>query len=158
MAFSNHRYDTADYKRIDPLLGSEDDFKKLCTDAHKLGMKIILDGVFSHTGSNSVYFDKEFVFGNGAVSNENSPYREWFMFQQYPHKYTSWWGIDTLPCVDEMNPSYMDYIIFSKDSVIEHWLNLGTGCATCLLIVSVGIYMIRRGNREIRTLQENGHG
>ncbi len=125
MAFSNHRYDTADYKRIDPLLGGEDDFKKLCTDAHKLGMKIILDGVFSHTGSNSVYFDKEFVFGNGAVSNENSPYREWFMFQQYPHKYTSWWGIDTLPCVDEMNPSYMDYIIFSKDSVIEHWLNLG---------------------------------
>lgn len=125
MAYSNHRYDTADYKRIDPLLGTEEDFVNLCENAHKLGMKIILDGVFSHTGSNSVYFDSEHIFGNGAVSNENSPYREWFSFQEYPHKYTTWWGIDTLPCVDEMNKSYMDYIINDEDSVIAHWLGCG---------------------------------
>lgn len=124
-AYSNHRYDTADYKRIDPLLGTEDDFERLCREAHKRDMKIILDGVFSHTGSNSVYFDRNHIFGNGACSNENSPYKDWFMFQQYPDKYTSWWGIDTLPCVDEMNKSYMDYIIFSDDSVIEYWLKLG---------------------------------
>ena len=125
MAYSNHRYDTADYKRIDPLLGDEKDFAKLCKDAHKLGIKVILDGVFSHTGSNSVYFDSEHIFGNGACSNEKSPYKNWFMFEEYPHKYTSWWGIDTLPCVDEMNKDYMDYIIFNDDSVIEHWLKLG---------------------------------
>lgn len=125
MAYSNHRYDTADYKRIDPLLGTEADFADLCKEAHKSGIKIILDGVFSHTGSNSVYFDSNHIFGNGAVSNEKSPYREWYMFEQYPHKYTSWWGIDTLPCVDEMNESYMDYIIFGSDSVIEHWMKLG---------------------------------
>ncbi len=124
-AYSNHRYDTSDYKRIDPLLGTEADFERLCREAHGLGMKVILDGVFSHTGSNSVYFDQNRIFGNGAVSNENSPYRAWYMFQEYPHKYTSWWGIDTLPCVDEMNESYMDYIIFSSDSVIEHWLKAG---------------------------------
>lgn len=88
-------------------------------------MKVILDGVFSHTGSNSIYFDREFIFGNGAYSNENSPYKDWYIFQEYPEKYTSWWGINTLPCVDEMNKSYMDYIIFSDDSVIEHWLKLG---------------------------------
>lgn len=124
-AFSNHRYDTADYKRIDPLLGTEDDFADLCKKAHKLGIKVILDGVFSHTGSNSVYFDEKHIFGNGACSNPASPYKDWFMFENYPDRYTSWWGIKTLPCVDEMNPSYMDYIIYSEDSVIKHWLSLG---------------------------------
>lgn len=124
-AFSNHRYDTADYKKIDPLLGTENDFKILCEKAHKMDIKIILDGVFSHTGSNSIYFDKEHIFGNGAISCESSPYRNWFTFQDFPDKYTSWWGIDTLPCVNEMNESYLDYIIKSDDSVINHWINLG---------------------------------
>ena len=76
MAYSNHRYDTADYKRIDPMLGTEADFKALCDEAHSMGIRIVLDGVFSHTGSNSVYFDAKHVFGNGAVSNPESPYRE----------------------------------------------------------------------------------
>lgn len=125
MAYSNHRYDTADYKKIDPMLGTEEDFKLLCTKAHQLDIKIILDGVFSHTGSNSIYFDKEGIFGNGAVSNENSPYKEWYQFEEYPHKYISWWGIDTLPCVNELSESYMDYIIYSDDSVLAHWLKLG---------------------------------
>ena len=97
----------------------------MCREAHKLDIKIILDGVFSHTGSNSVYFDAKGVFGNGAVSNENSPYKEWYQFENYPTKYTAWWGIDTLPCVNELNESYMDYIINSPDSVLEHWIRLG---------------------------------
>ncbi|MBE6885663.1 MAG: glycoside hydrolase family 13 protein [Ruminococcaceae bacterium] len=125
MAYSNHRYDTADYKKIDPLLGTEEDFEILCREAHKLDIKIILDGVFSHTGSNSIYFDAEGIFGNGAVSNPDSPYREWFQFDEYPHSYTSWWGIDTLPCVNELNQSYMNYIIHAEDSVICHWMKLG---------------------------------
>ncbi len=125
MAYSNHRYDTADYKKIDPLLGTAEDFKVLCEKAHKLDIKIILDGVFSHTGSNSIYFDAEGIFGDGAVSNPDSPYREWFQFDKYPHSYTSWWGIDTLPCVNELNQSYMNYIIHAEDSVICHWLKLG---------------------------------
>lgn len=124
-AYSNHRYDTADYKKIDELLGNEKDFENLCKTAHRHNVKIILDGVFSHTGSNSVYFDSEGVFGSGAVSCENSPYREWFDFKQYPHDYTSWWGIKTLPCVNEMSESFKKFIIDDKDSVIAHWLKLG---------------------------------
>ncbi|MBE6717965.1 MAG: glycoside hydrolase family 13 protein [Ruminococcaceae bacterium] len=124
-AFSNHRYDTADYMKIDEMLGDEKDFSNLCKQAHKRGIKIILDGVFSHVGSNSKYFDCENVFGNGAVSNEKSPYRCWFDFKNYPNDYTSWWGIKTLPCVDENNKEYRDYIINDDDSVIAHWLNLG---------------------------------
>lgn len=124
-AYSNHRYDTADYKTVDELLGNEEDFALLCREAHTRGMKIILDGVFSHTGSNSIYFDSEKIFGNGALSNENSPYREWYDFKNYPYEYSSWWGIKTLPCVDENNDSYRDYIIRDEDSVIEKWLRLG---------------------------------
>ncbi len=125
MAHSNHRYDTADYKRIDPMLGKEEDFVLLCNEAHKKNIKIILDGVFSHTGDNSVYFDKYNHFGNGAVSNFNSPYRDWYKFSRYPDEYESWWGISTLPCVDEMNQSYLDFIVTGSDSVIRHWLRAG---------------------------------
>ena len=125
MAFSNHRYDTADYMRPDPMLGTEEDFSALCADAHKLGMKVILDGVFSHTGSNSVYFDRNHIFGHGAVSDPNSPYRSWFDFQEYPNRYTSWWGIDTLPCVNEMDPAFLEHIITGENSVIAHWMSLG---------------------------------
>jgi len=125
MAFSSHRYDTADYKRIDPMLGTDADFKALCDEAHRLGMKIILDGVFSHTGSNSIYFDEKNVFGNGAVSNPNSPYRKWYLFHDYPTEYTSWWNFKTLPCINKLEPTFMDYIFGDDDSVIAKWLRLG---------------------------------
>ena len=125
MAFSNHRYDTADYKRVDPMLGTNEDFALLCREAHKLGMKIILDGVYSHTGSNSVYFDRKGVFGGGAYSDPKSPYLSWYEFQEYPDRYTSWWNFPTLPCVNEMDEAYLDFIIRSSDSVIAHWLALG---------------------------------
>ena len=118
MAFSTHRYDTYDYKRIDPMLGTEEDFSALCTQAHALGMKVVLDGVFSHVGSRSPYF-------RSAVSDPASPYRDWFQFKHYPDVYESWWGITTLPCVDKTNESYIRYIIEDEDSVIAHWLRLG---------------------------------
>ncbi len=124
-AYSNHRYDTADYKKIDEMLGSEKDFVRLCKTAHRHNIKIILDGVFSHTGSNSVYFDKNNVFGGGAYSSPDSPYREWFDFKKYPDDYTSWWGIDTLPCVNEMSEGFKNFVIEDEDSVVSHWLRLG---------------------------------
>ena len=123
-AFSNHRYDTCDYKKIDELLGTEEDFKQLCKKAHKLNIKIILDGVFSHTGNRSVYFDALGEFGTGACSNENSPYKNWFSLDENG-KYASWWGIKTLPCVNELSKEFLDYIVFDKDSVIAHWLKCG---------------------------------
>lgn len=125
MAFSNHRYDTADYKRIDPMLGTEEDFAELCAAAHALDMRIILDGVFSHTGSKSIYFDIDGHFGSGAVSQEGSCYREWYRFHRYPDQYDSWWGMENMPNVEEITPSYMDFIFADEDSVIEKWMKLG---------------------------------
>ena len=125
MAFSNHRYDTCDYRRVDPLLGTEEDFENLCRKAHERGIRVILDGVFSHTGSRSVYFDKENEFGGGAYSCPESPYKSWFQFKTYPEEYESWWGFQTLPNVKELDPAYLDFIIENEDSVIAHWLRLG---------------------------------
>lgn len=126
MAYSNHRYDTADYLRIDPMLGTEEEFCELCDKAHALGMKVLLDGVFSHTGCNSRYFDRYGVFGNGAYQNPDSPYRDWYQFSPHnPNEYTSWWGIETLPCVQELNDDFLDFIIRSEHSVVAHWMRLG---------------------------------
>ena len=126
MAWSNHRYDTADYHRIDPMLGTEEDFRLLCEQAHARGMRVMLDGVFSHTGSISRYFDKSGLFGGGAVSaGPASPYYEWYDFQEFPTKYSCWWGIDVLPNVFETRDSYMDFIIRDENSVLAHWMALG---------------------------------
>ncbi len=119
-AYSNHRYDTSDYMKIDPMLGDEKDFVSLCAKAKKLGIKIILDGVFSHTGADSIYFDKLGRYEGGAFNDEVSPYRDWYSFNE-DGTYSSWWGIDTLPQVNEMNPSYLAYI----KKVLSHWLILG---------------------------------
>lgn len=125
-AHSNHRYNTADYKKIDPLLGTLSDFEHLCATAHEAGMSVILDGVFSHTGSDSVYFNREGRYGEhtGAFRDPQSPYRPWYQFEQYPTQYRSWWGIDTLPNVNEEEPSYLDFIC-GDDGVLEFWLRLG---------------------------------
>ena len=118
MAFSSHRYDTYDFKRIDPMLGTEEDFRTLCDEAHAHGMKIILDGVFSHVGSRSPYFQS-------AIKDKNSPYYSWFQFEHWPDKYLCWWDFLTLPCIDKNNENYANFIIGDEDSVAARWLKLG---------------------------------
>ncbi len=125
-SFSSHRYDTGDYKTPDPMLGTVEDFKAMCKAAHDRGIRVVLDGVYSHTGSNSLYFDREKTFGgNGAYCSQQSPYYNWYTFHRYPGSYDSWWGFDTLPTVRKMEPSFMEYIITGEDSVVAHWLALG---------------------------------
>ena len=125
-SFSSHRYDTGDYKTPDPMLGTEADFVAMCEEAHKHGIKVILDGVYSHTGSNSLYFDREGTFGGkGAYCSKESPYYSWYQFYNFPNSYNSWWGFYTLPTVNKMDPAFLDYIIDAEDSVVAHWLKLG---------------------------------
>lgn len=124
-AHSNHRYDTADYMTPDVLLGTEEDFTSLCKKASEWGISIIIDGVYSHTGADSIYFDKYGRYGNtGAYHNDNSPYYSWYTFGSTKDKYDSWWGIDTLPETKENDPSFTEYIT-GKNGVIEKWLGLG---------------------------------
>lgn len=153
MAYTNHRYDTADYKRIDPMLGTAEDFSRLCAEAHARGMRVILDGVFSHTGSNSVYFDRNHVFGGGAVSNPASPYRGWYCFRRYPDDYDAWWNMPTLPNVNELTESYMSYIIDDDDSVIAHWVRLGADGFRLDVVDELPDEFVLRFRRRLRELK-----
>ncbi|MGL5574368.1 MAG: glycoside hydrolase family 13 protein [Sarcina sp.] len=125
-AKSCHKYDTADYQEIDEMFGTNEEFVELCEEANKLGIKIILDGVFSHTGDDSKYFNKYNTYDSlGAYQSIESPYFEWYRFYNYPDSYECWWGIDNQPNIDEMNESYLDYIIRDESSVISKWLKFG---------------------------------
>jgi len=126
-AYSNHKYDVGDYKKIDPLFGDEETLKQLCETADKLGIRILFDGVFSHTGSDSLYFNKKGNYTtNGAFQAKDSPYFKWYRFISHPNEYDCWWGINTLPNVNEMEDSYLDYIIDDNDSVAKYWIKKGT--------------------------------
>ncbi len=125
-AASNHRYDTACYTRIDPLFGTEEEFSRLCNEARALGIRILLDGVFNHTGYNSEYFNGAGFYNTiGASQSKESPYYGWYCFQEWPKRYDSWWGVYTLPQVNESHPDYVDFIVKNKDSVVRRWLRAG---------------------------------
>ena len=125
-ASTNHRYDTACYERIDPLLGDEADFRTLCAEAKKRGIYVMLDGVFNHTGRKSVYFNADGFYDDlGAAQGEQSPYYRWYNFHPFPDEYDAWWGIKNLPAVNELEKSYVDYIIEGNNSIIKRWLRAG---------------------------------
>lgn len=124
-AHSNHRYNTADYKKIDPLLGDENDLQELCNKASGLGISVILDGVFSHTGDDSIYFNKYGRYDSiGAYNNPDSPYRGWYKFDDSPIGYESWWGVPSLPEVIEENPEF-DSFITGENGIIRRWMKKG---------------------------------
>ncbi|MDE6411060.1 MAG: glycoside hydrolase family 13 protein [Clostridia bacterium] len=124
-AYSNHRYDTGDYMKIDPLLGTEEDFDRLIEEAKKCGIGIILDGVFNHTGDDSRYFNRYGRYPEvGAYQATHSPYSDWYNFYEFPEGYDSWWGIATLPAVNENSESYQNFIL-GKNGVLKNWLNHG---------------------------------
>lgn len=123
-ASSNHRYDTADYLAIDPLLGTEQDFSALCVDAEDRGISVILDGVFNHSGQDSRYFNS---YGNypdlGAYQSPDSPYRDWYFFNE-DGTYAGWWGNGDLPALNEDNPDYHE-LICGRRGVVRKWLRAG---------------------------------
>ncbi|MDR0913548.1 MAG: glycoside hydrolase family 13 protein [Oscillospiraceae bacterium] len=125
-AYSNHRYDTGDYSKIDPLLGTEEDFKELCSKAKQKGIHVICDGVFSHTGSDSIYFNRSGRYGDsGAFKDKNSPYYSWYKFNDWPYNYNSWWGFYTLPEVIETDPAFNEYIN-GKKGIVRKWMKDGS--------------------------------
>ena len=124
-AHSNHRYNTANYEKIDPLLGSEADLRALCAEARRYGMSVILDGVFNHTGADSVYFNKFRRYGDGGAYNDpNSPYRSWYQFKNWPNEYDSWWGFTELPNLNEQEPAYSSFIC-GENGVLRKWMRAG---------------------------------
>ncbi|MDL4839641.1 glycoside hydrolase family 13 protein [Aquibacillus rhizosphaerae] len=123
---SNHKYDTGDYHQIDEMFGTTKTFECLFHEAKKYNIWIILDGVFSHTGSDSKYFNKDGNYPTlGAYQSTDSPFYSWYRFSQHPDEYDCWWGIDTLPNVNEMDATFIDFFIENEDSIINYWHRLG---------------------------------
>ncbi|WP_249317857.1 glycoside hydrolase family 13 protein [Yeguia hominis] len=124
-AHSNHRYNTADYSKIDPMLGTEADFRALCAAAKQKEIRILLDGVFSHTGSDSIYFNRNGRYGDGgAYRQADSPYRSWYSFSHWPDRYDCWWGFLTLPNTQKTDPGFCNYIN-GESGIVRKWLAAG---------------------------------
>ncbi len=148
---SNHKYNTGDYKKIDPMFGDEEILKELIEKAEKKGISIILDGVFSHTGADSKYFNK---FGKydeiGAYQSKDSKYSSWYSFNNFPNDYKCWWGVKDLPNVNELDKSYMDYIIYDKDSVINKWTSMGIKGWRLDVADELPTYFIKEIRKELK--------
>ena len=125
-ARSNHKYDTGDYETIDPSFGTREEFEALCEKARALGIRVLLDGVFSHTGSDSRYFNRLGRYDSlGAYQSKESPYASWYHFKRWPDEYDCWWGFETLPTVDKRDAGYRRYMLTDEDAIVKRWLRRG---------------------------------
>ena len=126
-AYSNHKYDTGDYERVDDMFGGDMALERLISKARALGIRLILDGVFNHTGDDSKYFNRRGRYKTpGAYNSPDSPYFKWFDFKNYPDKYRCWWDIKILPAVNTRNAEYDSYIN-GDDGIVQKYLKKGTG-------------------------------
>jgi cyclomaltodextrinase len=121
---SNHRYNTNDYFAIDSRLGSKQDFMTLLNEAHRRGIRIVLDGVFNHCGRGF------FAFNDVMENQQHSTYRDWFHIKQFPleaftagdaENYLGWWKYKSLPKFNTDNPQVRSYIF----DVARYWLDQG---------------------------------
>ncbi|MER2226054.1 MAG: glycoside hydrolase family 13 protein [Carnobacterium sp.] len=127
-ARSNHKYDTGDYLKIDSMFGDQDTFKELIQKAKEFGMRIILDGVFNHSGADSRYFNRYGTYpGMGAYQSKESHYFDWYTFKKFPDHYESWWGVKDLPKLNTENPKVQSFLYKDQNSVIRKWSKLGLG-------------------------------
>ena len=127
-ANSNHKYNTADYEKIDSMFGNDEIFDMLIKEADKRDIKIILDGVFNHTGDDSVYFNKYGRYSSqGAYQSKESPYYDWYMFNDWDNNrddYECWWGIPSVPSIRKEQPVFRGYIC-GVNGIIEKWIKRG---------------------------------
>ena len=150
-ARTNHRYDTGSYDEIDPIVGDEKAFQELCRAASKRDMHIILDGVFSHTGADSLYFNRYGRYASvGAYQSLESPYAEWYHFRRFPDKYNCWWGFYTLPAVNKNQPSYRRYLLNPFTGILPGWIQKGAGGWRLDVADELPMDMIRQMRKAVR--------
>ncbi len=154
-AYSNHRYDTGNYMEIDPLLGDIYDLKDLIDKASENGIKIVLDGVFNHTGSDSLYFNKNSTYEEvGAYQSKNSKYYSWFNFKSYPNDYESWWGIKTLPATNKQKGGYRDFIV-GENGVLDYYTKLGVAGWRLDVVDEIPGDFVKDISSKVKTVNNN---
>ncbi len=126
-AYSNHKYDTADYEEVDLGFGGESALRALLDECEKYDIIVVLDGVFNHTGDHSRYFERRGDYGGkGAHRSAHSPYADWYSFTHFPHKYEAWWGIPILPRLRLENPAVQEYFL-GEDGIVARYTRMGVG-------------------------------
>lgn len=152
---SNHRYDTGDYTKTDSLLGNENDFGRLINSAKEYGISVMLDGVFNHTGADSIYFNK---FNNypslGAYQSRQSPYYEWFTFSDYPEKYDCWWGITVVPTVSRHCTAFQSFIA-GENGIIDKWTKLGVKGWRLDVVDELSTQFVEKIRRAVKKADKN---
>ncbi len=124
-AASNHKYDTGDYSKVDRGFGGEAALDRLLLAAKERGIRVILDGVFNHTGDDSLYFNRYGRYNSlGAYQSKDSPYYEWYDFKEFPDRYTAWWDIDILPRIHPDVPSCRSYFL-GKKGILASYMRRG---------------------------------
>ncbi len=155
-AYSNHKYDTGDYMTVDSMFGGEKALDKLIKEAKKRGIHIIFDGVFNHTGADSIYFNKEGNYNSvGAYQSEKSPYYEWYNFRKFPNDYECWWDVKILPRVDSNNPSYKNFIL-GDGGVVEKWMKKGIDGFRLDVADELSDDFLRTLNSKVKSINPEG--
>lgn len=155
-AYSNHKYDTSDYMSIDSMFGSEKALDELIKEAKKRDMHIILDGVFNHTGSDSIYFNQKGTYNSlGAYQSKESPYFEWYNFREHPDNYECWWDVKILPRVKSDTESYRNFIL-GDGGVIEKWMKKGIDGFRLDVADELSDDFLKFLNKKLKEINPNG--
>jgi len=126
-AYSSHKYDTGDYMKVDAMFGGEKALENLIAKAKEKGIRLILDGVFNHTGSDSVYFNRYGKYNSvGAYQSKDSEYKDWYFFKEFPDSYECWWNIEILPKLNPECVACRDFLC-NKGGVAEKYMKMGVG-------------------------------
>ncbi|SET87521.1 alpha-amylase family glycosyl hydrolase [Enterocloster clostridioformis] len=118
---ASHGYDTRDYKLVDRRLGDNDSFRNFVAQCHQEGIKVIVDGVFNHTGR------EFFAFKDIQEKRRDSPYKDWYKGVNFDWQspcgdsfgYEAWQGHFELPCLNLFNPDVRSYLF----DVIRFWID-----------------------------------
>lgn len=154
-ANSSHKYDTSNYMKIDSMFGTEGDFVNLIEKAKERAMQIVIDGVYNHTGSDSIYFNKNGNYDTlGAYKSKESKFYNWYEFDEYPDKYKSWWGIDTLPSIRDDSEDFQDFIA-GKNGVLEKFLKLGVAGVRLDVVDEITDEFVQKIEQKVHEFGEN---
>lgn len=155
-AYSNHKYDTSDYMTIDSMFGSEKAFDLLLKEIKKRNMHIILDGVFNHTGADSIYFNRDNRYDSvGAYQSKESKYYEWYNFKSYPTEYECWWNVKILPRVNSECQSYQNFIT-GDGGVVEKWAKKGIDGFRLDVADELSDEFLKKFNKKLKSINPKG--
>ncbi|HCE4244224.1 TPA: maltodextrin glucosidase [Escherichia coli] len=118
---SVHKYDTEDYRHVDPQFGGDGALLRLRHNTQQLGIRLVLDGVFNHSGDSHAWFDRHNRGTGGACHNPESPWRDWYSFSD-DGTALDWLGYASLPKLDYQSESLVNEIYRGEDSIVRHWL------------------------------------